>query len=378
MPATLDARAASLLCVGFSGTRVPPELEALIARGVRGVVLFSRNVGSPEELAELILEIKALSPDPIGVAVDQEGGPVQRLRRGFTELPAMRALGASGDATLARAVGRLLARELRAVGIDWDFAPVLDVDRNPRNPVIGARALSSDPATVAALGVALAEGLQEGGVAACGKHFPGHGDTLLDSHRELPTLSHDLNRLDQVELVPFAAAAHAEVASLMTAHVVFTELDPEHPATLSQRVLADLLRQRLGFGGLVVSDDLEMRAILDHYGMADAAVRAVAAGVDLMLVCHSAERAHQAIDGLVAGVHEGRLSDAALDGARSRVLAFYRRWVAPAPGRAITADLNTPEHRLLAARLAAFGVEPGVRARSIGEQAPDSRVRGSG
>lgn len=379
MPTTLDARAASLFCVGFSGTSVPPELKALVARGVRSVVLFSRNLGTPEDVAALTRSIKALSPEPIAVAVDQEGGPVQRLRQGFTELPPMRALGVSEDATLAHAVGRLLGTELRAVGIDWDFAPVLDVDTNPKNPVIGVRALSTDPATVARLGVALAQGLQESGVAACGKHFPGHGDTLLDSHRELPTLPHDLSRLERVELVPFFAAAHAGVASLMTAHILFPELDPEHPATLSPHVLGELLRGRLEFQGLLVSDDLEMRAILDHYGMADAAVRALGAGVDLMLVCHSAERAHQAIDGLVLAVREGRLSSAAIDAARSRVLAFHRRWVAPAPSRAIMADLNTAQHRLLAQRLAALPLDAGsATLPAIGEQAPDPPITGSG
>src|SRR5690606_30968294 len=210
---------ARLFMVGFPGTTPDSELLKLMAAGVSGAILFRRNVGTAEETAALNAELKAKAGRPFLLAVDQEGGRVARLRGApFTSLPAMRTLGAQGDTNAIERVGRLLAHELRALHFDWDFAPVLDVDTNPANPVIGDRAFSDDPQEVARLGVALGRGLEAGGVASCGKHFPGHGDTSQDSHLELPHLPHDLERLRQVELVPFAAWARAGLASLMTAH----------------------------------------------------------------------------------------------------------------------------------------------------------------
>ena len=244
---TLDQEVSSLFCVGFHGTSPSPEVKELVRRGVHGVILFARNVVDAEQVAALVAELKTYAGRPLLVAVDQEGGRVARLRgpQGFTELPPMRALGERGDAALAREVGALLGRELRAVGIDQDYAPVVDVDTNPANPVIGDRAFSRDPEVVGRLGAALAEGLQAQGVAACAKHFPGHGDTSQDSHLELPCLPHAMERLDRVELAPFRALARAGVAAVMTAHVVFEALDPVRPATLSAKVMR-LLRERDG------------------------------------------------------------------------------------------------------------------------------------
>lgn len=347
----LEARAARLLCVGFSGTEVSAELVELVRRGVRNVVLFARNVGEPEQVLELTRSIKALSSEPIGVAVDQEGGTVRRLRKGFTELPPMRALGRASDPTLARRTGALLGRELRAVGIDWDFAPVLDVDTNPHNPVIGQRAFHHDAQRVAELGVAVAQGLADEGVAACGKHFPGHGDTEQDSHLDLPRLSHSLERLAEVELVPFAAAVRAGIASIMSAHVVFSALDANFPATLSPRVLTALLRERLGYQGLVVSDDLEMSAIVEHYGIAEAMVLGLNSGVDCFLVCHTPERMHAAIDSTLRAVEQRRVTPELLDGALRRQEAFVRRWIQPAPERLDLARLRSAEHLAVAAEL---------------------------
>ncbi|HET9931155.1 MAG TPA: beta-N-acetylhexosaminidase, partial [Polyangiaceae bacterium] len=289
MPKDLVARAARLVCVGFSGTEVSSELRELVRLGVRSVILFARNVREPEQVLSLTQEIKALTTEPIAVAVDQEGGPVRRLRAGFTDVPAMRCVGAANDPLLAERTGMLLGRELRAVGIDWNFAPVLDVDTNPANPVIGVRAFDRSPARVAELGVALARGLGLAGVAACAKHFPGHGDTEQDSHLALPRLTHSLDRLLGVELVPFQAAVRAAIPSVMSAHVLFSALDPNYPATLSPLVLKGLLRERLGYTGLVVSDDLEMNAIVEHYGIETAIFRGLLAGVDCFLVCHTPE-----------------------------------------------------------------------------------------
>jgi beta-N-acetylhexosaminidase len=356
MVSRLDRDVAGLFCIGFQGTEPTLEVLDLIRRGVPGVILFSRNVVEAEQVAALVAELKrAAGGRPLLVSIDQEGGRVARLRaaHGFTEIPPMRALGETGDADLARQVGAMLGRELRAVGIDQDYAPCVDVDTNPANPVIGDRSLSRDPAAVGALGAALAQGLQSAGVAACAKHFPGHGDTSQDSHHDLPRLPHALERLRRVELPPFAALARAGVAAVMTAHVVFEALDAERPATLSAPVLR-LLREEIGFEGCCVSDDLEMKAVAEHFPLELAAPGCVEAGVDALLVCHSPVVQNRAIDLVRAAVEDGRIARERLEQAARRVgrlLAFAGP--PPDPRRAHEA-LRTREHLALAARVPAL------------------------
>jgi beta-N-acetylhexosaminidase len=352
-PMDLETMAARLLTVGFHGKALTPDLERLIARGVGGVILFSRNVGSPREVLELTRALKAKAGRPLVVSIDQEGGKVARLREGFTPLPPFRALGERGDPALAHAYGRMVGTELAAVGIDLDFAPVLDVDTNPENPVIGARSLGHDPALVATLGVAFAAGLGDAGVAACGKHFPGHGDTHTDSHLELPRLTHPLSRLEQVELVPFAAAAAAGIPAIMTAHVVFEALDPARPATMSAAVLRALLRERLGYGGVVFSDDLEMEAIADHFEIEDVMVEGLEAGVDSFLACHTAELAHRAIDAVVAAVTRGALSPERVRASAARIQGLAGHFAVRHPGEQGLAVVGSEAHRALVERLGA-------------------------
>lgn len=347
---------ARLLLVGFPGREVDRDLGALIDAGVLGAILFARNVGSPAETAALVRALKSRAARPFPVSVDQEGGRVARLRGPpYTALPPMRAIGRGGDAEKARRVGRLLAFELRATGFDWDFAPVLDVDSNPSNPVIGDRSFGADPAAVATLAVALGEGLEAGGVASCGKHFPGHGDTTQDSHLTLPVVPHGLDRMERVELVPFAAYAQAGLASVMTAHVRFPALGEDVAATLSRGSMTDLLRSRLGFRGVAVSDDLEMKAIADP---ATAAVEAVRAGVDVLLVCHHAVVQHRVLDALVNAVRNRQLSEERLHEAHGRIDALVRRFVRPPEDR--VAELGSAEHGRLVERLALATVPPQV------------------
>ena len=353
--ATLDREVASLFAVGFDGLSPSREVLELVRRGAYGVILFGRNVESAEQVAELTAELKRAAGRPLLVAVDQEGGRVARLRapHGFTELPPMRALGQKGDEDLAQAVGALLGRELRAVGIDQDYAPVVDVDTNPGNPVIGDRSFSSDPAEVARLGSALARGLQSVGVAACAKHYPGHGDTREDSHVDLPRLVHPMERLEAVELLPFRALARAGVAAVMTAHVVFEALEPDRPATLSPRAMA-LLRSTLGYQGCVLSDDLGMKAVAAHFTLEEVVTLALGAGVDALLVCEKAEVQHRAIDLARAAVEGGKVSRERLAEARRRVSALLA-FAGPAPDpRRARGELRTAGHLALAARLPAF------------------------
>ena len=348
---------ARMFMVGFPGPSPTAELRELMEVGIYGAILFKRNIGQPGEVSALCEELKRIAGRPFILAVDQEGGRVARLRGPpFAALPTMREVGKHRDPALAERLGRLLAFELRAVGFDWNFAPVLDVDTNPANPVIGDRSLSDDSAVVAQLGVALARGLEAGGVASCGKHFPGHGDTTQDSHQTLPHLPHSLERLRRVELVPFRAFSQARMAALMTAHVVFTAVEPDLPATMSSKVLLGILRQELGFDGVLVSDDLEMKAISDHYTLGEVVPTSVLAGVDLFLACHHPEVQRGAIEALIKAVESGRVPRRRIDEANRRLDTLSQRFSHPAEDRLWA--LGSDEHRELAKGI--DGVSPGI------------------
>lgn len=291
-----------LLVGGFDGTELPPRYAKALREGRRaGAILFRRNFeGGVHAAARLCAALRdASGPDrPPFIGVDQEGGRVARLGPPVLALPPMRALGALGDLDLVRRAAEALGAELAAIGFNLDFAPVLDVDSNPANPVIGDRAFGRDARTVTRCGVAFARGLQDRNVLACGKHFPGHGDTSVDSHFDLPVVAHSRARLDYVELPPFRAASGAGIASMMTAHVVCEALDPGVPATLSRAVCGSLLRAEIGFEGVLFSDDLEMAAIAARYPIETAAVEAIWAGCDALLVCKdedAQDRAHEAL-----------------------------------------------------------------------------------
>ncbi len=361
-----DRAAARCVFVGIKGPTPKPEELELIHRGTGGVILFARNVQDPAQLAELSRTLKAAAPGPLLICIDQEGGRVQRLRPPhWTAWPSMRRLGeidelgGSGNlngTAVAERVGGMIAAELSACGIDLDFAPVIDVDTNPNNPVIGDRSFSRDPRRVARLGVALAQGLERGGVASCVKHFPGHGDTSQDSHVTLPRLAHDKQRLWEVELVPFVAAARAGLASVMTAHVRFEAFD-RLPATISPVSLA-ILRKDVEFRGCCISDDLEMRAISDIWGVPDAAELSVAAGCDAVLVCHTLQAQHDSIDAIARGARAGPLSRERLKEASARVqtLQKFARPPSALQGKGATSAFE--EHRAFAAQL----TEAAVRA----------------
>jgi beta-N-acetylhexosaminidase len=344
-----------LLLGGFDGASLDAGYGRELAAGRRaGAVLFARNVEGPAQVAALSRAIADAAPPaaPPLVAVDQEGGRVCRLRAPFTVLPPARRLGEIDDLALTEAAAEQVGRELAAVGINFDFAPVVDVDSNPQNPVIGDRSFGRDPRTVMRHGVAFLRGLQAAGVLACAKHFPGHGDTSLDSHLDLPRVEHARDRLRAVELPPFHAASGAGVAAMMTAHVVYDALEPLVPATFSRAVCASLLRAEMGFEGVLVSDDLEMGAVTRHGSIEDAAVEALWAGCDLLLVCSSAElqcRAHEALVRRAEG--DARFRDRCRQAAE-RVLRI-RRLCPPRPAAAEARDrlLGGEAARALAERI---------------------------
>jgi beta-N-acetylhexosaminidase len=317
-----------LLFAGFQGTELPRELAELLAAGrIGGVILFARNIVDAAQVRALTTALHAAAPPeaPVLLAIDQEGGRVQRLRAPWTEWPPMRVLGERGDPATTAEVATALARELSDLGIGLDFAPVVDVDTNPKNPVIGDRSFSREPAQVARHASAFITAMQAAGVAACAKHFPGHGDTLTDSHLELPRLEHDLDRLWEVELPPFRAAVAAGVASMMTAHVLFPRLDRARPATLAPDVM-NLLRGELGYDGVVFSDDLEMKAVADHFKPEPLVRGSLEAGCDAVLVCSQRDLTREALRLLE------HLPDALLEHPLRRMVAMKQRY-APAHRR---------------------------------------------
>ncbi len=293
-----------MFIVGFDGatTEAPSSIrQALGDEEIGGVVLFSRNIDSVEQVGKLNEDIHAVCADtqaPPFVAVDQEGGRVARLRAPLTPIPPMRNLGAATDLRDVARVSEVMATEIRSLGFNLNFAPVLDVDTNPDNPVIGDRAFSDDPERVARCGAGFLLGHHTAGVVPCGKHFPGHGDTVADSHKELPRLAHDRQRLESVELYPFERAVAADIPMIMTAHLEVPAIDPAYPATLSAPILRGVLRTQLGFEGVIITDCLEMNAVADHFEITEMIDGGVEAGVDIFLICHTEEKWRAAIDHL--------------------------------------------------------------------------------
>lgn len=350
---TLDTRAAcgQLLSVGFDGPAAPAELLGRIGRSeVGGVMLFRPNVVDPAQVAGLVRTLRAVGPDlPLVVSADQEGGLVQRVRRPLTEWPDMLSVGSAGDPARTEAVGRALGAELGALGIAWDLAPVLDVHTNPANPVIGNRAFGRTPQAVIAQALAFWRGLRAAGVLGCGKHFPGHGDTRTDSHFDLPVVPHDLDRMRAIELAPFAAAAAAGVEAIMTAHVMFPALDADWPATLSRPILTGVLRGELGFRGLVVSDDLGMKAVADRWPIEELMVQGLLAGVDHFLIREPAARQVAAWEALVkAAEAHSEVRERILESA-ARVAEFKALSTLGLPDPGAVEGVGTEEHRALAA-----------------------------
>ena len=347
---------------GFAGHSIPQDLRLLAKEfDLGGIILFARNVEAPDQVAEVSREAQSLASElPLWVSVDQEGGRVARLKAPFTVWPPMATLGRSGDEALAGRFARALAAELKAVGISLDYTPVLDVHTNPKNPVIGDRALAERAEDVARLGRTIISTLQEAGIAACGKHFPGHGDTSTDSHHELPLIEHPPDRIEAVELVPFRAAIGAGVASIMTAHILIPAFDEERPATLSPTIVDGLLKRKLGYDGLVLSDDLEMRAISGRYGIPEATVAAIAAGCDAVLMCGATqEQQAAALEAVIRAAEEGTLPLKRLEDALARHRRVKERFLAPVhprplAGSALRAALGRDEHQAVAAEMARF------------------------
>lgn len=296
---------------GFQGTELTEELRQFFREyKVGNVILFRHNVENQEQLKRLCGDLQACIRESTGydalIGIDQEGGIVTRLTNDMINIPGAMAIAAAGGPEEAYTAGRMTGRQLRAVGVNFDFAPVMDINCNQDNPVIGVRSYGDTPEQVTAYGTAMLRGLQEEGVLACAKHFPGHGDTNLDSHRSLPCVDKPAEALRQMEFVPFQKAVEAGVAGVMTAHILFPQLEPEQvPATMSRRILTGILREEMGFEGLIVSDSVEMAAIDTYYGIERGAAAALQAGVDIVMPCHDPANSVRAINYIEEKIREG-------------------------------------------------------------------------
>ena len=349
---TLRQKIGQLFLVGCQGEALSNDERLLIEEyQFAGLILFKINCGDPAQLVSLCRTIwQSFDAVPPFIAIDQEGGRVHRLPAPFSHFPAAARIGARHDPELAYRLGNATAAELSLTGVNLNFAPVLDVRSNPNSPIIGDRAFAGAPASVIEIAAAWTQGLRDGGVIPCGKHFPGHGDADKDSHFDLPIVRKSMEELQAIELAPFADACRNQIESLMTAHVAYPALDPKLPATLSEAIVTGLLRHQLGYDGVVFSDDLAMRAISDRYSVDEAAALAVRAGVDVLLFCHEIDKAAAAFEFLCAEAERDPVLRARVEESYRRVTELKRRYLTRFTGVAendIIARLAELNHRKL-------------------------------
>lgn len=325
---TVEEKVGQLLIGGFEGTEIGDQATRLVQEyQVGGLILYGRNITGAGQLVTLTNGLKALNGDgiPLFLSIDQEGGGVDRMPPEVRRTPGAYCVGQTGSVPAAQSYGDVLAAECAAFGLNLDFAPVLDVWSNPGNTVIGQRAFSADARTVAGLGPAAARRMMDQGIIPAVKHFPGHGDTAVDSHVGLPVVDKSPEELEETELIPFRAAIQSagtdgQVPAVMVAHILLTQLDPERPASLSPAVVTGLLREELGFAGAVLTDDLTMGAVTQSYGLGEAAVLAVEAGCDILLVCHGQDSVPAVRTALLEAVASGRITAERLDESVYRIL----------------------------------------------------------
>lgn len=360
---TLRQKIGQLMIFGFSGKEAPVEFYKLFEEDfVGGVILFNRNIETPDAVLKLTANLqmaakRAGQPFPLLVSIDQENGIVRRLGNGTTEFPGNMLLAAVGDQQATRAVSQATAKELRALGINANLAPVLDVNNHPDNPVIGVRSFGEKVADVIRHGTAFIKGHHDTGVITTAKHFPGHGDTDTDSHLALPTIPHDLNRLNQIELEPFRKAIVEGVDCIMISHISFPALEPDKdvPASLSYAVVTELLRKKMGFKGVIMTDCLEMNAIAETVGTVEGAVRALRAGVDTIIVSHTYSLQKKVIQRILKAVDRGELREEAIDKAVQRVWHLKSKYLSwervPTPEKGIPQYVGGEAHRQLAWKL---------------------------
>ncbi len=294
-----------------------------------GVILYQKNITGVTQLLNLLNDLKAanaVNKIPLFLSVDEEGGRVSRLPDALVKLPANQVIGRVNNSTFSSQIGQVIAGELKAFGFNLNFAPVLDINSNPKNPVIGDRAFGNNPQVVSKLGVATMKGLQAGGVIPAVKHFPGHGDTAVDSHVGLPRVDHDLARLRRFELLPFREAIKNGAEAVMVAHILLPKIDPTYPASMSREIITDLLKNELQFTGLVVTDDMTMGAITENYSVDQATVQSIQAGSDLVLVCHDYEKEAAVLEAIKKAVDDGTIPVSRIEASVYKVLKLKQKY----------------------------------------------------
>ncbi|WP_262173603.1 beta-N-acetylhexosaminidase [Saccharococcus sp. Marseille-Q5394] len=327
---TLEEKIGQLLIVGMKEKTFGDELDHLIRQyHVGGIILLGKNISHPAGILKLLNESKRANSGyeiPLFISVDEEGGRVSRLPSSMRKLPAAEYFGRIDDETLAYQTGVYLADLLHGFGYNMNYAPVLDVHSNPKNPVIGDRSFSSDPYEVADLGQAVMKGMTDNGIISVVKHFPGHGDTHVDSHLSLPVIKKTLDELRENELIPFQRAIEEQADAIMVAHIMFPELDDNHPSSLSKKIITDLLREEMQFEGVVITDDLTMGAIVNDYTVPEAALQSFSAGSDLLLIAGDYENQVGTINALMAAVKAGTISEERIDASVRRILRLKERY----------------------------------------------------
>ncbi|MEX2460711.1 MAG: beta-N-acetylhexosaminidase [Paenibacillaceae bacterium] len=328
---TLAEKIGQMVMMGVEGTSVSEQTKELMEQyHVGGVILYQNNISDKTQTTAFLNELKQinakLNPIPLWLGLDQEGGRVNRMPANYTKLPTNRAIGKINNLDFSRKIGDILGKELQSVGFNMDFAPVLDINSNPNNPVIGDRSFGANAEVVSKLGVQTMLGIQAQKVAAVVKHFPGHGDTSVDSHLDLPVVQTDLKRLRSFEWLPFQAAIKHQVDAVMVAHILLPKLDPDHPASFSKVIITDYLRKELQFNGVVITDDMTMGGIVNHYQLKDAAVQAVEAGCDVIMVAHEYDKAKEVLTNLKSHVESGALSMEKIDQSVYRILQLKLKY----------------------------------------------------
>ncbi|MBI4537478.1 MAG: beta-N-acetylhexosaminidase [candidate division NC10 bacterium] len=344
-----------LFCLGFDGLTIPPYLRRWLESGLGGVILFRRNLRDPHQLKQLTSSLTASASATLLIGVDQEGGRVTRLPEPFLQLPPAATLGLLDDPEVVRRLCRAVGVELRAAGFNWNLAPVLDLWTNPANTVIGDRAFGREPERVGRLALAAIQGYREAGILPTAKHFPGHGETVADSHHALPESPQRSERWRSVEFVPFRLAVAEGIPMVMVAHLLCPALDPIAPSSLSRRIVTGILREELGFRGVVISDDLEMHAITGTLDIGEAAVRFLEAGGDMILVCEREERQVAALAAVWHAVQTGRIPLSRLEESLERI-SILSQCRHLGESKVLDGVIGSPEHRgLLAEALASIG-----------------------
>ena len=362
---TLQEKIGQRLMTGFPGLEMSEEfIQAVKEHKIGNVILFRENIHDCRQLQQLCRDIQKLVRQETGhsafIAIDQEGGIVTRLKEDGVNVPGAMALGAIGDPENAYRAGKLIGREMRALGPNFNFAPTVDVNSNRNNPVIGVRSYGDKPEFVARFAENAVRGLLEGGALCTAKHFPGHGDTDLDSHLALPCVNKSMEQLEQMELIPFKAAVDAGVTAVMTAHILFPQIEPDPiPATMSRRIMQGILREKLGFRGIIVSDCMEMAAIRSHYGVSEGTLAAFKAGVDLVEITHHPQWCAEAAVRILEAAQAGELDMAEMDASVNRILAYKEKWIEQAEPCDFDFAAAAEESRLLMEKTMTEVTRPG-------------------